>query len=49
LVRFCNHQKETVSKLLFSRSKEVLDAFVARSIMTNRSGRADLNPISRLF
>jgi len=45
----CNPQTDAVSNLLFSRSKEVLDEFVARPIMTNRSGRADLNPISRLF
>ena len=49
LVRFCNHQTETVSNLLFSHSEEVVDAFVPRPTTTIAPSRAGLNPISRLF
>ena len=49
LVRFCNHQTETVSNLLLSRSEELVRAFVARPITTIAPSRAHLNPISRLF
>ena len=49
LVRFCKHQTETVSNLLFSHSEEVVNAIVARPVTTIAPGRADLNPIGRLF
>ena len=48
-MRFCNHQTQTVSNLLFSHSEEMVDAFVPRPTRTIAPSRADLNPISRLF